>query len=316
MTDNYSVSKWASAVAAVVIPMGPGQEVALDTLDSINHYCPEPHIVIIIDDCTADGTYEALVAQKRPNWYILRNTRSMGIHRLVHSLAMGYRFALQHSFCRLILRLDQDALLIKSGVVNDALAFADAHPEVGLYGVYKQDYNRPRSYDVHRKLIEREERWYRKMLGLTPSWVNLLNLAEDRGYKRGENVFGGAYFLTRKCLEEINLLGGLDVPYNWGSRMMEDVYFSMSAVACGFKLGHFAAPDGPLCLEWRGLPFPARELAKSHFKVIHSVDKGQNTGRDVNGGMTAREVFSLIRKRERNGISYPEVPLCRTCPWS
>lgn len=139
-------------------------------------------------------------------------------------------------------------------------------------------------------------------MGSTPFWVDLLHLAESRGYSRGDNVFGGAYFVTRKCLDGINVLGGLNVPFSWHSRMMEDVYFSMAAVAVGFSLGNFAAPDGPLCLAWRGLPHPAKELAASHYKMIHSVDKGCNTGPDENNGMTAREVFKRIRQSERQAL--------------
>jgi hypothetical protein len=90
-------------------------------------------------------------------------------------------------------------------------------------------------------------------------------------------------------------MGALDVPYCWHSRLMEDVYFSMASVAAGFELGHFGAPEGPLCLEWRGLPYPANELAKAGYKVVHSVDKGQNTDRESNGGKTAREVFQDLR---------------------
>ncbi|SRR5579871_3570090 len=291
-----------SVVAAVVVPIGPGRESALDTLDSIDHYCAESHMVVVVDDCTTDGTYEALVAAKKPNWYILRNSQFMGRDRLVHSLAKGYRFVLQQLSCPLIFRLDQDALLIKAGVISDALAYGNAHREVGLFGVYECDYDRPRSYEVHRKLINKEVRWYRRLLGLQPSWNDLLRRAERRGYQRGDNVFGGAYFLTLDCLEGMDRLGALDVPYNWNSRLMEDVYFSMAAVAAGFKLGHFAAPDGPLCLEWRGLPHPAAQLAQSHFKVVHSVDRGQNTGRDSNNSTTAREVFASIRQHERADI--------------
>ena len=291
-----------STLAAVVVPIGPGQECALDTLDSVNHYCAESHMVVMVDDCTTDGTYEALVSRKKPNWVILRNSQPMGRERLVHSLAKAYRFVLQQTSCPLVLRLDQDALLIKPGVISDALAYADAHREVGLFGVYECDYNRPRSYDAHRKLIDQETRWYRRLMGLQPSWSGLLRHAEDVGYKRGDNVFGGAYFVTRSCLEGIDGLRALDVPFHWHSRLMEDVYYSMAAVACGFKLGHFAAPDGPLCLEWRGLPHPAAQLAQSPFKVIHSVDRGQNTGRDANNCITAREVFASIRQHERATI--------------
>jgi hypothetical protein len=91
-------------------------------------------------------------------------------------------------------------------------------------------------------------------------------------------------------------LGALDIPYSWHSRLQEDVYFSMAAVAAEFELGHFAAPDGPLCLEWRGLPYPAAELLQSPYKVVHSVDKGKNTDREANGGYTAREVFRFARQ--------------------
>lgn len=292
----------ATITAAVVVPIGPGRESALDTLDSVNHYCTESHVVIVMDDCTTDGTYEALKANQRPNWRLLRNLRPMGRDRLVHSLAKAYRFVLDQFSCPLVLRLDQDGLIIKNGVISDALAYAEAHRGVGVFGVYERDYDRPRSCDVHRTLIDQEMRWYRKAVGREPSWSGLLRSAEERGYKRGDNVFGGAYFLTRACLEKMRAMGALDVPFRWNSRLMEDVYFSMAAVAGGFELGHFAAPDGPLCLEWRGLPHPAGQLIRSHFKLVHSVDRGQNTGRDANDHATAREVFAGLRRRERDAI--------------
>jgi GT2 family glycosyltransferase len=280
---------------AVVLPIGPGKVAALDTLASIEFYCPEPHMVVLVDDCTQDGTYETLCAQRRPNWHILRNDRAMGVRRLVHSLCRAYRFVLSETQCSLVLRLDQDALLIGSGVISDAALYANLHPSVGLFGVYTHDYNRPRSFDMHAQRMRKELSWPRRMFGLTPSWRNLLAMAEGRGYHPGENVFGGAYFVTRECLEAMSGIGALDVEFQWHSRLMEDVYFSMAAVAAGFDLGHFAAPEGPLCLEWRGLPYPASELAKTGYKVVHSVDKGQNTDRGANGGKTAREVFQELR---------------------
>jgi hypothetical protein len=285
--------------AAIVIPIGPGRETALDTLDSVNHYCKESHAVILVDDHTSDGTYAALLSKKQPNWFILRNSKPMGREGLVVGLAEAYRFVLQQLSCPLILRLDQDALVIKAGVISDALTYSRLHRDVGLFGVYECDYNRPRTYETHRERIDRETCWYRKILGQQPSWSRLLKLAEDLGYRRGDNVFGGAYFLTRECLERMQKLGALDVPYHWKSRLMEDVYFSMAAVASGMKLGHFAAPDGPLCLDWRGLPHPAAQLAQSHFKIIHSVDRGHNTGREENNNATVREIFASIRRQEQ-----------------
>jgi GT2 family glycosyltransferase len=278
--------------------VGPGKESALDTLESIAWYCSEPHVVVIIDDCTQDGTYDALLSHKRANWHILRNPRQMGRNRLVQSLCSSFLFVLAESHCEMVLRLDQDALIIKPGVISDALAYMHDNPCVGLFGVYERDYDRARCYESHRKLITTELSLPKRLLGLQPAWASLLTMAERQGYRRGDNVFGGAYFITCACLRALREIGALDVPYRWHSRLMEDVYFSMAAVAAGFKLGHFAAPDGPLCLEWNGLPCPAANLAESPYKVVHSVDKGKNTNRGTNGGRTAREFFQIIRRNE------------------
>lgn len=123
----------------------------------------------------------------------------------------------------------------------------------------------------------------------------MLKLAEANDYRRGDKVFGGAYFITRACLTAISEIAGLDVPYRWHSRVQEDVYFSMAAVAAGYKMGHFAAAHGPLCLEWRGLPHPALELWRKGYKIVHSVDKGSNASKEEYGGLTAREVFGNLR---------------------
>lgn len=282
-------------MATIVLPCGPGKETVIDTLESIAQYCPEPHNVVIIDDCTGDGTYEAIKSVQRKNWHILRNEKPNGIYRLVHTLCTAYYYVLKNLSSDLILRLDQDALLINQGVITDALSFMKENPSDGLFGVYEVDYNRPRSFSSHMKLINREMAFWRTMLGIRPSWRNLLAIAESKGYQRGDNVFGGAYFITRDCLAAIQNIGGLDVPYSWHSQMQEDVYFSMTTVAAGYRMGHFAWPSGPLCLEWRGLPFPAMELWKRGYKIVHSVDKGINTGTAENNGLTAREVFRNIR---------------------
>lgn len=280
---------------AIIFPVGPGTIPALDTLESVEHFCPEPHVVFIVDDHTNDGTYEALVAAKKPKWHIFRNKRPQGIRRLVHTLCFAYKQVLDKTDCQLILRLDQDALFIGFGLFSEAFAFIRSNNGVGMFGTYDVDYNRPRNFDMHRRLITKEIAWYRSLVFQRPSWKAYLFKAEHNGYKRGDNVFGGAYFITRECLSGMRKLGALNVPWNWHSQLDEDVYFSMIAVAAGFQLGHFSAPNGPLCMEWRGLPYPATKLAASNYKLVHSVDKGPNTGSSENGGRTAREVFRKLR---------------------
>jgi len=307
LKQHQDAKQIPSERVAVVIPVGPGARSALDTLASVDYYCSEPHDVIIVDDSTTDGTYEAMLKEQRPHWRILRNPLNMGRFRLVQTLCSAYRSVLSATDCGLVLRLDQDALIIKPGVLSDALCYAKMNPTVGLFGVYTQDYDRPRSFECHEKNIKREISWPRKIIGRRPYWTNLLLMAEQRGYKRGDNVFGGAYFLTRDALLAMERIGALNVPYRWNSRLMEDIYFSMAVVAAGFDLGHFAAPDGPLCLEWEGLPYPAGELIKSPYKVVHSVDKGKNTDRETNGGKTPREVFESLRvpQQKRTAETFP-----------
>ncbi len=284
---------------AVVVPVGPGGDLALDTLDSIECYCPEPHVVVLVDDCTRDGTYESLCANRRPNWHILRNERPMRYWRLVHTLCSAFKFILSQTECTLAMKMDVDALMIGPGILTDAIEYANLNPSVGLFGVYAHDYNRPRRFDMHERQITKEMSWARKLLGLSPSWANLLVKAEMRGYRRGDNVFGGACFYSRKCLTGMSEIGALDVQFRWNSKLLDDIYFPMAVVAAGFDLGHFGAPEDPLCLEYRGLPYPASELLASGYKVIHSVDKGKNTDRAANGGKTAREAFRGVRESSK-----------------
>ncbi|PKQ14979.1 MAG: hypothetical protein CVT67_11630 [Actinobacteria bacterium HGW-Actinobacteria-7] len=288
---------------AVVMPCGPGSAQALDTLGSVEHYLGDTCPVIVVDDHTTDGTHEALAKAARPNWILMRNPRARGIEGLIRSLADGFLQALEHTQSDVILRLDQDALVINAGLTEAALEYMRANPGVGIFGVYREDHDRARSFEVHTRLINSELRGLRRLVRHAPFWAPLLMSAEGRGYHRGDNVFGGAYLVTRDCLEKLQSAGALNVPDAVRSRLQEDVYFSMATAAVGLEMGHFAAPDGPLCLEWRGLPKPARELWAEGFMVVHSVDKGANTDPGANGGLTAREVFRQIRAQETAGQS-------------
>lgn len=286
----------SSTTVTIIMPCGLGARAVLDTLESVRHYCPCGYNIIIIDDFTNDGTYESVVDVCQPNWHILRNEKRFGTVRLVHSLCKAYDYFLNNINDSLVLRLDQDALLIGYGVIEDAFNFMSNNEKVGIFGVHSNDYNRERSFAMHAKLIDEEMSIYNRYMFRKPSWCSIYKAAVQKGYRKGENVFGGAYFITRECLLGIKFLGGLQVPYKWNSRMQEDVYFSMATVAAGFKMGHFAAPNGPLCLEWRGLPYPAAELIDLKYKIVHSVDKGKNTSPLENNGMTARDYFKKVRQ--------------------
>lgn len=309
--------------AVIIIPCGPCSEIILDTAESIDHYCAEPHEIVFVDDCTEDGTYEALMSSKQPHWHILRNEKPNGILRLVHTVCSALRYVRENFTYQYVLKLDTDSLMIGSGVLSDAAKYMKSNPHVGMFGVYEVDYDGPRTFTEHRKQMDRASKWWRPLVGLKPSWVNMLQIAESKGYRRGENISGGGYFMTRQCLDAIAGLGYLNVPYSWYNsviqcfidaiesirrkslrkrrrgRIAEDVYFSMATVASGFKLGHFAAPDGPICVALRGLPYPAKELLHHGYKIVHEPDRGPNTSALENGGVNARTFFRIIRERQK-----------------
>lgn len=285
----------------ILIPCGPHSgDNAIEAAESVEAYSRIPYEIVFVDDCTEDGTYEKLFSQKRHCWHIVRSRKRNKYARLVQTLSLGYRYINRSLSGRCILKMDTDALVTGHGIFKEALAFMDANRSVGMYGVFRTDFNRKRSFATHANQINAETTLWRRVLHRAPSWLDLLRRAESNGYKRGENVFGGAYFITRKCLQAIDKLGGLDVPYNWHSRLAEDVYFSMATVAAGYTLGHFAAPEGPLCMEHRGLPYPAREIVARGYKITHSVDNGPNTGPVENDGVSAREAFRDIRKQVKD----------------
>jgi glycosyltransferase involved in cell wall biosynthesis len=288
---------------AFVLPVGPGKDEVLDTLESVEYFCPEPHLVFIVDDQTNDGTYEALKDAQKPHWHIFRNKHRQGYKGIVHTMCFAFEQALADTQWKLVLKLDVDALIIKPGLISEAMAYMNSNPGIGMFGIYEVDYDRPRNFEAHKHLFDREAAWYRSLIGRQPSWKKYLRIAESKGYKRGDNVFGGAYFFTRECLEAAKKMGAFGISRHWRSKLNDEIYFSMIAVAAGFRLGHFAAPDGPLCMEWKGLPYPATTLAQSKYKVVHSVDKGKNTGPAENGGKTARGVFRELRNNVQKKLN-------------
>ncbi|MEN6464238.1 MAG: glycosyltransferase [Syntrophaceae bacterium] len=295
-------------LAVIVMACGGGniRDSVLDTLESVEHYCPEPHSIVILDDCTTDGTYEAVKRIKRGNWHLMRTDQPNGIAKLTHTLQAAFRYIVDNIDCRFVLKIDSDALMIHPGILTDAVKYMESHPRVGVFGVHKVDYNRPRTYVVHARAISRRMAGWRIFFGLRPAWYDLMKRAEANGYDRGDNIFC-CYFLTMEALRAMYNIGALNMPYFWKARIEEDVYFPMASVAAGYELGHFAAPEGPLCLEWKGLPLPARELWEKKFKLVHSVDKGFNTGPAENAGKTAREVFRELRR----AAAHPDFKLRR-----
>ena len=280
---------------AIAIPIYNAIDTIKDTIDSINYYCPEKFNLIFVDDLSTDGSFEYLKGLNCERIHVLLNNKKNDLSKLTLSLCNAYLYALNNIKFDLLLRMDQDTLIIKQHLLSDAMNFSTSHLRCGMFGIYDTDYNRPRNFKYHTKKILKEISLWRRSLHLTPAWLNIYKLALGNGYRPGENVFGGGYFLTRIALEKMEQINALTFNRPWMSTLDEDIYFSMATMAAGYNLGHFAAPDGPICMDWRGLPYSAITLHNSKYKLVHSVDKGFNTTPKDNNGYSAREFFRKMR---------------------
>lgn len=284
----------------VLIPVGPGQlEPCLDTLESVDHYILEPHVVVLVDDCTSDGTYEGLMECRRAHWRPIRAERPNGIRRLAFTVTDGIRYCADQFSAKCLLKLDTDSLLIRPGLLTDACEFMNRNPSVGIFGRHLINADGAvKDYAVHTRRLLDALSWRRRLTLRRPSYAALAQKAVRYGWGLGQNVFGGGYFVRWDVLGDVAAAGAL-TPRRWGwAPMSEDAYLTMCVAACGYAAGHFAAPNGPLCLGWKGLPFKPQAIRERGYKLIHSADSGPNTEPDPMTGVTPRAFFRSIRQSE------------------
>jgi len=291
--------------AVVIIPVGNGQiEQTLDTIESVWHYLGDTQPIIVNLDRDDDGTERALRTASRDRLHVVRNPDPFGIGAptimefLTHKVAYGFRCAFEAYDAEFLLRMDTDALVTGFGLIDDVLAFMAQNPDVGIFGRHLINVDGTiKSYRMHTRRLNRELSGWRRLRFNAPAYAPIARRALANGWALGENVFGGACFITWLCLEAMYRKGYLSPPRRgWNSKISDDVYLTMCALAAGFDRGQFAVPNGPLCLAWQNLPLPAKEIDARGYKLVHSVDKGENTSREENGGMTAREFFRAVRR--------------------
>lgn len=258
--------------ALVVIPCGPGNpDGTADTVASVLRHVPRSRRVVLTDDATADGTAEALAAVVDDTCTILRNETPSGLHMLHRSLGRAYRWSIDNCDFDLLLRIDTDALVLGPGVFEAAREHHRRHPSHGCFGRFDTEPDgSPRSFAGHVAHLARHER----RVGRT-FYDPLLRAARANGWVEGANVFGAACLFTHECVVAMCRIGAFDIPdHSRYQHITEDLYFSIAVAAAGFELGHFAAPDGPLALAWRDLPFEPEEILRRGDLIVHSVDKG------------------------------------------
>lgn len=110
------------------------------------------------------------------------------------------------------------------------------------------------------------------------------------GYSPGEHCLGGATFISPVFARKLYEGGYLSLsPLSW-SLLGEDHIFGLLTAALGMELHDFNEPDGPMSLEWKGMPDRPESLLQRGCKIVHSTRYFEELGE-----AEIRGIFSLAR---------------------
>ena len=258
----------------VVIPVGPGVKPAfiVDTIESVAYYATSSYKIILLDD-SQQGIGE-VVKSHCPTIDLLTTKKNYGSWcGLYISLSKAYRHALENYNFTALLKLDTDALIIGKDFQSEAIRLFSADQSVGMAGQYPFNYDGT-AWDTgwpRRRILNGTRTWkYLRRPVANLVLYKHYNRALSKGYKTGESVFGGAYFVSRVFLEKL-LISGLLPNYKMKSlNLGEDHLFSLLAKATGFQLGDLSSGSLPFACAWQGLPDCPESLMRKHKKIIHS----------------------------------------------
>jgi glycosyltransferase involved in cell wall biosynthesis len=266
----------------VVIPVGPNEvlEYILDTIDSVTHYMGLSTKIIVADDSGTDTG--AAVQSRVPGVDLVKTPRLHGGQGgLYLTLSLAYLHAARNYEFKVLLKLDVDALVTGDRPDVDAIRFFDQHPDVGIIGLYGHG-TQPDVDDHHwsksRLLEETRGRSALRDPILCFTLRRLLRRARRHGFRPGDYIFGGSYFMSSACvrrLADANLLSRQDLGR---SLLEEDHIFGLLAKTVGVELADFASGDLPMALELKRLPYAPAELVAKKKKVAHSVRRWQGLG--------------------------------------
>ncbi|MCC7450777.1 MAG: glycosyltransferase family 2 protein [Anaerolineae bacterium] len=258
----------------VVIPIGPlGSSYTfddmVDTVESVRHYATPDRRIIIVDSSAPLHLGQKLAAIY-PELFILRPPQNYGLFGgLYKALSLAFLYAHSMFDFRVLVRMDIDALMIGSGLADDALQVFEANPKVGMLGTYlnsgegvawpQQQLKR----QTHPIMLARD-------LERTALLRRLMATAQANGYQPGEHVLGGVVVYNPALIDKLmnhNLLLREELRR---SKLQEDHIFALLCKAAGMELGQFGDAAHPMGIAWRGLPQSPQQLIRQNKKIIHS----------------------------------------------
>lgn len=299
-----------SVACVVVMPVGPGVRTAFldDTIRSVFRHS-RSRIKIVLADNTG-ARLERARLHRGDEIDLLPCITTAGARPLhgglYYNLSKAFRHALERYDFAVLLRLDDDALVIGDGAEAEAIAAFAAAPRVGCLGSYRRTCTgAARDFAPAREAL-RSELSFAAAARHPRRWRLLRRWraqARRHGYEDGEHCLGGAAFYSRDCLRALAAGGFLERRELLGSSLGEDHLFGLMVRAAGFENADFATAGRPLGLAWRGLPASPAELIGMGKKIVHSVkvwgELDQAAVRDefrrLREGASARQARSPIR---------------------
>jgi hypothetical protein len=259
----------------IVIPIGPNSDPGfiIDTMESYVFYTQSTYAFVLADD--SHQGVGAEVKKAFPDAAVLLTDKPMGGWAgLYINLARSFAYALEHYEFKVLLKLDTDALIIGAGLDEDAIRYFEQHPKAGIAGQYPNDYQ-GHPWDLgwpRRRILNGTSTW--KFIKRPKSNLALIPLhrrAKANGYRTGESVFGGAYFMSRNFLQNMYTAGHLPNFKLQNLNLGEDHLFSLLAKTIGYSLGSLSGSGQPFGMAWKGLPVSPEQLIADEKKITHSV---------------------------------------------
>jgi hypothetical protein len=260
----------------VLIPVGPRSEPQFtnDTIASVRGHMSDAAVVVV------DNTREGLGRAAPDDYPALEYVRfpSSGkpstLGKLYFNVTSCLSEILDAYDFDVLLRLDDDALVIGPDPDADAARYFASHPQVGCLGSYRVTCTGDTRSFARPARILRRELYSLAVLAHPRRWRALRTIyaqALRHGYEDGEHCLGAACFFSRDALQAMRAKGLLGDRALVTSKLGDDHMFGLLVRAAGFELDDFATDGHPLGVALRGLPLSPVELVDSGKKIVHSL---------------------------------------------
>ncbi len=283
----------AESQIVVFVPVYHGvMPMLTDLLDSVDAYLGCAFHIIIVDDCTTDGTREALqrlhLERGAVQMTLLRNDTNQGWgFGIYKNFARAALHALEHLEFSVFLKLDHDSLLIAPNVGAGFRSMLKVDG-VGITGTLQPEVNRWMFDWRTQPRVKREavhNGYFETLHGL--HW----------------SIQAGAMGCSRAVLQALKdrqWLERFDFVRFGTAGLVEDVMLPILAAACGYQ-----ALNAPFVLSTHGSPallrLPYTQMRQTGLRVIHPVKHGFSSATQHNFTDHAdmRGYFQALRATDR-----------------